>query len=943
MTTRLVSLLVLLLPWVAFATNTLNFDGSDDYVQTPLTATLIGSTFTIEAWVNASDLNDRPIVSTLTTSGNTGMELHLAANGSLSLTVRNSNNSWSDFNTQAAWISGNTWVHVAATFDGTAVALYVNGYSCSVTGTMSGSFVAGTELLEIGRRVSGDTKYKGDISEVQLWNVVRSQAEIQADLKSYATSQTNQLAYYKMDQGMAGGDNAGITTSTDLVNSANNGTLNNFALSGTGSNWVLGRAVSQVSAPPSGTGSSADPYQIDSLPNLLWLSTNNTVWSAGNEFRLMKDIDASDTKNWNSDSGFSPIGDNAYSFDGIFHGNGKVISGLTIHRPGSDSLGFFGRVGATGAVDSLGLQGSTVLGRTTMGALFGSNQGTITHSFVTSSAVTSADSVQLNIGLFGGRNTGSISNSYASGVVSATGLKSGIQAVAGGFLANNSGTVSKCYTMGSVTASSIGSNADAGGIAAFNSGVISLCFSMDTLTATASTSFAIAGGITAWNSSNGKISNSYATGPIHTNGESNAAGGIAGITQSTSSIDSSYAVGLLTSSGSTNYIGGLTGYSMGGTLNAVYWDTQTTGQKNGFGMGTDPSTGGLSTAEMMTSASFSNLDLTNIWMIYESHTYPLLREFMTPTIITAIDTTKIYDGNAFADGNGVHGSIAAMDSLIKGTPNYSGSSQGATDAGDYTISVDGLWSTQLGYLITDYADGVLHITARPITISGVTASDKVYDGTTDATLSGGVFVDTIVGDALTLVKGTGAFGNKNAGTSKSVTASGYSIEGADATNYTLSAQPTGLTADITPYPITVTADTMSKTIGDTDPVFTYTATSLFDDDSFTGVLTRETGDTAGTYSILQGTLSAGKNYKITYVGADFEITEPPTIINPIAAPAYTGRVQTTIFNLQGQLVWSGILNVTEGRFTLPESIGAGRWVVKMRMGHSTKILNQLVQ
>ncbi|OIP46573.1 MAG: hypothetical protein AUK31_07735 [Fibrobacteres bacterium CG2_30_45_31] len=695
---------------------------------------------------------------------------------------------------------------------------------------------------------------------------------------------------------------------------------------------------------PSGAGTNADPYQIDSLPNLLWLSTNNTVWSAGNEFRLMKDIDASDTKNWNSDSGFTPIGDKTTSFGGIFHGNGKVITGLTINRPGMDSLGFFGRIDTTGTVDSLRLQGANVLGRTYLGTLFGSNRGTITHSFVTSSAVTSADSVQISIGVLGGYNTGAISNSYASGAASATGLKSGVLAVAGGLVAFNSGTISKSYSMGSVTVSAISNNADVGGMIGFNSGVVSHCFSMDTLTVTASSSFAIAGGITAWNQANGKISNSYAAGPIYTNGESNAAGGIAGITQSTSSIDSSYAVGLLTSSGSTNYIGGLTGYSMGGTLNAVYWDTQTTGQTNGFGMGSgsQPS-GGLSTAAMMTSASFSNLDLTNIWMIYEGHTYPLLREFMTPTIITAIDTTKIYDGNAFADGNGVHGSIAAMDSLIKGTPNYSGSSQGATDAGDYTISVDGLWSTQLGYLITDYADGVLHITTRPITISGVTANDKVYDGTTDATLSGGVFVDTIVGDALTLVKGTGFFDNKNAGTSKSVTASGYSIEGADATNYTLSAQPTGLTADITPYPITVTANTMSKTIGDTDPVFTYTATSLFDDDSFTGVLTRETGDTAGTYSILQGTLSAGKNYKITYVGADFEITEPPTIINPIAAPAYTGRVQTTIFNLQGQLVWSGILNVTEGRFTLPESIGAGRWVVKMRMGHSTKILNQLVQ
>jgi hypothetical protein len=88
---------------------------------------------------------------------------------------------------------------------------------------------------------------------------------------------------------------------------------------------------------------------------------------------------------------------------------------------------------------------------------------------------------------------------------------------------------------------------------------------------------------------------------------------------------------------------------------------------------------------------------------------------------------------------------------------------------------------------------------------------------------------------------------------------------------------TGVTFEITPAVITVTADAgQNKVYGEADPdPFTYTITSgsLFGTDVFTGKLARVAGENVGKYAIMQGTLSAGTNYTITFVSADFEITK----------------------------------------------------------------------
>ncbi|TAF37317.1 MAG: hypothetical protein EAZ66_07195, partial [Alphaproteobacteria bacterium] len=109
-----------------------------------------------------------------------------------------------------------------------------------------------------------------------------------------------------------------------------------------------------------------------------------------------------------------------------------------------------------------------------------------------------------------------------------------------------------------------------------------------------------------------------------------------------------------------------------------------------------------------------------------------------------------------------------------------------------------------GYVLPSSASNTNSIiTPASLVIAGVTAQNKVYDATLSATLTGGS-VTGLGSDAVSLVTtgATGSFATKNVGIAKAVTASGYTLTGSDAGNYTL-VQPTGLTANITPVTYTV--------------------------------------------------------------------------------------------------------------------------------------------
>ncbi|MBD2721434.1 T9SS type A sorting domain-containing protein [Hymenobacter sp. BT189] len=163
------------------------------------------------------------------------------------------------------------------------------------------------------------------------------------------------------------------------------------------------------------------------------------------------------------------------------------------------------------------------------------------------------------------------------------------------------------------------------------------------------------------------------------------------------------------------------------------------------------------------------------------------------------------------------------------------------------------------------------------------------------------------------------------------------------TNYNLTYAPANLT--ITPRGVTVAADAKSKTYGDTDPSFTYhiTGGSLAFTDGFTGGLSRQAGESVGTYGITQGTLSAGTNYNLTYNGNNLTIAPlgltitaaPKSKVYGSLDPALTYALTNTATGTPAMLVtgdsFSGVLTRTTG-----ENVGA--YAISSTLANSNYVL-----
>jgi YDG domain len=131
-----------------------------------------------------------------------------------------------------------------------------------------------------------------------------------------------------------------------------------------------------------------------------------------------------------------------------------------------------------------------------------------------------------------------------------------------------------------------------------------------------------------------------------------------------------------------------------------------------------------------------------------------------------------------------------------------------------------------------------NITPAAVTVTGITANSKMYDGTTAATINtgGATLAGVFSGDSVSLVKtaATGAFTSMNAGTSLTVMVSGLTLSGIDASDYTVT-QPS-ISANITARPLTITAVTNTKTYDSTTTAApTPTVSGLAAGDSVTGL------------------------------------------------------------------------------------------------------------
>ena len=448
--------------------NCLDFDGINDYVE----LTVLGShnnissltLLTIEMWVNIKGWTPWGTFFGKYYNEQSRIQIQEGANSG-ELYVRLGINTYGESYGKIinAPVTSGIWFHLAMVYDGTKsgnenrLKLYIDGQlqTLDFTGTIpSTTHGAETAIPYLGCETPSVSLFYGKMDEVRIWNSeARTQAKIQENMHTSLGTTDNLLASFNFNEG-TGTRLHDISGDTDHY-----GTLKDFALSGSTSNWLS----VQASSTPSGSGIFYDPYLISNLDELNWISLNSTQWG-GKFFKQTANIDASNTKLWNSGAGWLPIGTYDDKFTGTYDGDGHTITGLYINRPTSNSIGFFGFAGSESSpctIKNLGLVGVNITGEGSIGGIAGNfYKGTISQCYTTGSVSGNWDYVG---GLVGDvQNTTTISDCYSTASVLG-------RSNVGGFIGNiSNGTILHSYSTGSVTTNTPLTSINIGGFVGLN-------------------------------------------------------------------------------------------------------------------------------------------------------------------------------------------------------------------------------------------------------------------------------------------------------------------------------------------------------------------------------------------------------------------------------------------------------------------------------------------
>ena len=270
------------------AGSALNFNGNDNFVIVPDSPSLsFVTTLTVEAWINPITISNlHGIIVNKDDFYGTSREFDLDVTANLQFEIFSSPSAYDYARDGDPSLS--TWSHVAGVYDGTSIHLYLNGTEVA-SAPFTGSIPMTNVPISIGNSYTQDRPFDGTIDEVRVWNIARSQAQIQSTMNCPLTGNETGLAgYWRFDEG------SGLIA-YDASGHGNNGQLggSTTVTNADDPTWVVSDAPLNCNSttttqppppPPTGAGNALNFYgpadsgpggvvEVPSSPSLSFSST----------------------------------------------------------------------------------------------------------------------------------------------------------------------------------------------------------------------------------------------------------------------------------------------------------------------------------------------------------------------------------------------------------------------------------------------------------------------------------------------------------------------------------------------------------------------------------------------------------------------------------------------------------------------------------------------
>jgi hypothetical protein len=207
--------------------------GGGQYVVTSATGTFKINRVTIEVWIKptAPSGSTEEILRLKSSSTDDGCRLRIESTGNVSFKPW-SGGFWFGSPTSGINVFDGSWHHLAGVINGTWISLYVDGVQKYVNTLPSNLNYASNVLMYLGVQPGPYNYYNGLMSEVRIWNIARSQSDIQSTMHATLSGfETGLIGYWQLNE-------SGTSTIANELSYNFTGTLNNFTFDGSTNGWV---------------------------------------------------------------------------------------------------------------------------------------------------------------------------------------------------------------------------------------------------------------------------------------------------------------------------------------------------------------------------------------------------------------------------------------------------------------------------------------------------------------------------------------------------------------------------------------------------------------------------------------------------------------------------------------------------------------------------------